>query len=192
MSVATKIMKAVPWAFVAIAVACLGFGLYLLTSESHSNISAAKSNEIKVEVAEGKPAPKFVAPAIGGGEIRLENYKGKVVVVDFWSIACSPCIEANAHLDKLYKAYRDLGFVVIGLSIDRNMEVVEEFLKRVPVSYPTGMATEDIIRKFGGIFAIPQSFILDKNGNIVKKYEGFSTLSAYNMEETVKRLLKGD
>lgn len=186
----TKVIKALPLALIGVALVTFSVGVYLLKSGTNAGVSAAKSNEY--QIAEGKPAPKFVAPAVGGGEIRLENYKGKVVVVDFWSIACSPCIEANAHLDKLYRTYRELGFVVIGLSIDRNVEIVQEFLKRVPVSYPMGMATDDTIRKFGGIFAIPQSFVLDKNGNIVKKYEGFSTLSAYNMEEVIKQLLRTD
>lgn len=186
----TRTLKATQWILVGVALVTLPLGIYLLKCDVDSGISAAKSPEY--QVAEGKPAPKFVAPAIGGGEIKLENYYGKVVVVDFWSIGCSPCIEANAHLDKLYRRYRDLGFVAIGLSIDREPEIVQEFLKRVPVSYPVGMATEDIIRKFGGIFAIPQSFVLDKNSNIVKKYEGFSNLSAYNMEELIKQLLKAD
>lgn len=166
----------------------LSGGMYLLRSQPASPPESPASPAAVAE-QEGKAAPGFDIKSIGGERISLDRLRGRVVVIDFWSITCGPCVDANEHLQELYDSFGQQGLSVIGLSIDKDEQAVKQFLRFNPVSYPVGLATDEVIRAYGGVFALPQTFIVDKDGKIVRKYEGFSALTAYQMERTIKKLL---
>jgi len=171
-----------------IAAAAGAMGIFMLVDRPATDIQGSSSRASASE-NKNKIAADFDIPAVGGGNICLKDYRGKVVILDFWSIACGPCIEANKKLQSMYDEYGKMGLQIIGLSIDRNILDVENFLKKNPIKYPVGLVTDDVIKGYGGIFGIPQTFVLDREGRIVKRYEGYSELSAYQMEKMVKKLL---
>lgn len=183
-----NVRSEIPVVLFVIAAAAMATGIFMIAQHPTTNDTGTASHA-SASQGEGKQAPEFNISAIGGGKINLKDYRGKVVVLDFWSIACGPCIDANQNLQRLYEDYQKLGLQVVGLSLDRDSGAVEEFLKTNPVNYPIGLATDDIIKNYGGIFAIPQTFVLDRNGRIVRKYEGFSELTSYQIEKMVKKLL---
>ena len=114
----------------------------------------------------------------------------KPVLVDFWATWCGPCREEIPHLNKLYENYRGKGLVVVGISMDaEGPEVVKQFAKELRMEYPVVMGDENVQQDFGGIVGLPTTFIIDRKGNIVKKYTGYQPAIMQDMEQTIKELM---
>jgi peroxiredoxin len=136
-----------------------------------------------------KEAPDFALPLITNEKdtLKLSDLKGKVVILDFWATWCRPCrMEIPSFID-LYKTYKDSGFVMVGIAIDK-VEKVKKFYKRFKLNYPVVMSNKKLELAYGGISGIPTTFVLDKSGRIYKKYVGYRPKSTF--EEDIKKLLK--
>lgn len=155
---------------------------------------------VQVQQAEAsKPAAKAhatmgVAPdfalksAKDGKTVKLSDYKGKVRIVDFWATWCPPCRGEIPHFVSLQKQFGKKGLQVIGLSVDREgPEVVNKFAKEQGINYVSLMADEKVIGDYGGIRGIPTTFVIDRDGNIVKKYVGGTDEAVF--EKDIKDLL---
>ncbi len=120
-----------------------------------------------------KKAPEFSLRSVSGKEVKLSDYKGKVVIVDFWATWCPPCRKGIPDLIDLQKKYKD-NLVIIGISVDGTNTIndVKPFVKDQGINYPIVFTSEKVINDFGGIEAIPTSFIIDKDGNIVDSHVG--------------------
>lgn len=127
-------------------------------------------------------APLFTEPTIfGDSMIRLEAYRGKVVLLNFWATWCPPCQAEIPDMIKLQKDFADR-LVVIGVSLDRGpnaKELVQDFYKKFGMNYPVVMGTDQMVMKYGGVSAIPTSFVIDKQGRIVEKIVGFRNYSTF-------------
>jgi len=127
--------------------------------------------------AEVKPAAK-VAPSFTltnvktGKPVSLTDFKGKVVVIDFWATWCIPCRKAMKFYEKLYREKHKEGLVVLAISIDQREKKLTNFLKKRPVSFPILHDPEKTLMKKYGVFKIPTTFIIDRNGRIQNKYVG--------------------
>jgi peroxiredoxin len=126
-------------------------------------------------------APEFSIKALDGKNIRLSDYKGKVVIVDFWATTCPPCRMEIPGFVKLYDKYKSKGLVIIGAAADYP-ERVKKFVKENKMIYPVGFADGQMAEKFGGIMGIPTTFVIDKTGNIVKKYVGYRPESVFESD----------
>lgn len=133
-------------------------------------------------------APDFTLKTLDGEEIILSQLKGKVVLLDFWATWCGPCREAIPHLIQLYKAYRENGFEVIGMSLDKgDGAVVRNFAKSMDIPYPIVMAPEEVVRNYR-VTSIPTTFILDKEGKIRQRITGFNSAISQQMNSLVTDL----
>lgn len=114
----------------------------------------------------------FKLKSIEGKEVKLSDFKGKVVILDFWATWCAPCREGIPDLIDIQKNYsKDVQ--IIGITVDENpMKVVPPFVKEYKINYPILIGTDEVYQKYGGIDAIPTTFIIDKNGKILKKHIG--------------------
>ena len=118
--------------------------------------------------------------AVTGAPIKLSNYSGKVYLVNLWATWCGPCRLETPELVKLYKEFRPQGFEIVGLSTE-NPEVsadsVREFVHNFDVNYRIGWATPEVaITLMQGKDAIPQSFVISRNGRIVRRFVGFNPM----------------
>jgi len=130
-------------------------------------------------------APDFTLKTIDGQEITLSKLKGKVVLLDFWATWCGPCRESIPHLIQLYKAYRENGFEIIGISLDKgDAAVVRNFVKSVDIPYPIVVATEEVARDYR-VTSIPATFFIDKEGKIREKISGFNSMIAQQMNSNI-------
>lgn len=138
----------------------------------------------------GKTAPDFALKSTDGKFIKLSDYKGKVVILDFWATWCPPCKKGIPDLIELKKEYGKKGLEVIGISVDdqKSIEQVPSFAKNMNINYPVVYADSKVTENYGGIASIPTSVIIDKNGNIVVQYNQLYPKETYVAE--LNKLLK--
>jgi cytochrome c biogenesis protein CcmG, thiol:disulfide interchange protein DsbE len=133
-------------------------------------------------------APDVGWVTLDGEEVRLADLRGKVVLVNFWATWCAPCRLEMPGFEKLYRAKKDDGFVLVGLSTDQTGRAgVEAFLRERDITYPVAMATRELDLAFGGISAIPTSFLIDRQGVI--RHRTFGIFPATGVRFAVNRLL---
>ncbi|NOY64831.1 MAG: TlpA family protein disulfide reductase [Nitrospirae bacterium] len=142
--------------------------------------------------AADEKAPDFSLPSIEGSLYRLSDLHGKVVILNFWATWCTPCLEEMPALDILNKRYKDKGLVILGISIDRKRETLEEFLSKNPVSYPIllDQKGEVFVNKFT-VTGLPATYVVDKDGYIVEQYTGKKDFTSQEFTDLIERLLKG-
>ena len=138
-----------------------------------------KSKDYAVKKSGGKIlAPLFSVSGINynGKILSLKNYRGKIVLVNFWATWCPPCRDEIPRLEKFYKLHKKDGFAIIGLSVNNlGKNYVLHFIKTFKggiITYPVGMADYSIEKAYGNIYEIPQSFLIDRNGYVVKHITG--------------------
>jgi thiol-disulfide isomerase/thioredoxin len=119
-----------------------------------------------------KPAPDFSLTSTDDKNIKLSDYRGKVVIVDFWATWCPPCRRGIPDLIEIQKEYgKDV--VVIGISVDTDTKgEVVPFVKQMGINYPIAYANAGVVQSYGGIESIPTSFVIDKNGNVADTHIG--------------------
>ena len=132
-------------------------------------------------------ASDFTLQDMNGRTVKLSEYRGKVVLIDFWATWCPPCRAEIPHIEKIHNAYKDKGLVVLAISIDQgDWDLVKSFLKSYGVTYTVLKGTDDVQMKYG-VRTIPLTLILDKNGNIAKQYFGFGDED--DLEKHIKAIL---
>jgi len=148
----------------------------------------ADASQVGGEV--GNLAPDFTLPRVNGGEpLTLSSLKGKTVLVDFWDTWCPPCREALPHLQELSLTYSE-DLVVVGLALGQEGAVkVKDFTNKHGLTFEMVIWDDDqeLIKSFGGIEAIPTTFLIDADGVIQKKWEGATTKAGY--EAAIKKVI---
>ncbi len=123
---------------------------------------------------------------------KLSDYKGKVVVLDFYATWCEPCRAETPRLVELQRQYAAQGLQVIGLNVggEEDREQVPEFAKQFGIPYPLAFPDDELADGYlGDNQNIPQSFVFDRNGNMVKRFIGYSESSGGELERVVKASL---
>ncbi len=134
----------------------------------------------------GKEAPDFSLSDINGKQVSLSEFKGKVVILDFFASWCPPCRQEVPDFIELEKAYGDKGFTVIGVALV-SAEDAKDFAAKFGINYPVLVDDGKASDLYGPIRSIPTTFVLDKSGKIVKLYIGFRPKNIF--EQDIKELL---
>jgi thiol-disulfide isomerase/thioredoxin len=127
-------------------------------------------------------APPLQAQDLLGKPVNKENWGGKVVLVNFWATWCPPCREEIPELLELKKEYKDR-LEIVGISEDDDPPAsVLKFARQMGMTYPIVMATPELIDSYGGVPALPTSFLIDPQGRVVQKHSGLYPIEAYELE----------
>jgi len=134
--------------------------------------------------------PQFSLPSvINGKTVASKDYQGKVLLVTFFATWCPPCRQEIPTLKKLQVEYGPQGFSVLALSVDEGgSQIVEKLIKLEKINYPVLLADRSTADNFGGIGGIPTSFLVNAQGNIVKRYTGYVPHSL--LENDIKAVLQ--
>jgi len=138
---------------------------------------------------QGNPqrAPDVTFTSLDGNPIRLRDYQGQVLVVDFWATWCGPCRLEIPHLIALQEQYGKRGFQVIGVAVSDREEQVRLFSEQVGINYPTAMGTDAAVEAFGGFSAIPTTFVVAPDGSIAARLTGYQEKQVF--EDLIQNLL---
>lgn len=124
----------------------------------------------------GRPAPEFTLPLFGGGTLRATDLRGKVVVVNFWASWCVPaCTDEAPHLQRIWERYGSRGVVVVGVNIQDREAPARAFIQRFAQTFPNGMDHSGAISIDYGVYGVPETFVIDRQGRIVDKHAGAVT-----------------
>ena len=127
-------------------------------------------------------APDFKLQDINGKTVSLSDFKGKIVIVDFWATWCPPCKMEIPGFVKLQDKYKD-DLVVIGVSLDQNgPKAVVPFAKDYKINYHIVYGDGNTVRSYGGVSGIPTTFVIDRKGNIQRKYVGYRADSIFEQD----------
>jgi thiol-disulfide isomerase/thioredoxin len=171
----------------AVVAIALVVGLYLANRywiapvATRAKASASSSSDYPL-------APDFTLPELNGQKLSLSDYKGKVVLLDFWATWCGPCRMEIPGFVQLQNKYRDQGFTVIGVSLDADDEPVKEFYSEFKMNYPVAMnGDKKVDLLYGGIIGLPTAYLIGRDGRIYAKHPGAQPTSVF--EDEVKSLL---
>jgi peroxiredoxin len=136
----------------------------------------------------GKPAPEFELKSLDGRQVRLSDYRGKAVLLNFWATWCAPCkIEMPWFVD-LQKQYGAQGLQVIGIAMDDSSEdTIAKFAQQMGINYPVLIGKEAVGDAYGGVQFLPTTFFIDRQGRVVDRV--FGLVSHSDIEEDVKKAL---
>jgi peroxiredoxin len=156
---------------------------------SYRDHGVLAASHVKPE-KERNPAPEFALKDADGKTVHLADYKGKVVLLDFWATWCGPCKLEIPWFIEMERSNKDRGFAVLGVSMDdEGWEVVKPFIAGLGVNYRVVIGNDVTAQLYGGVEALPTTFLIDREGRIAAAHVGLT--SRKDFEDGVKQLLDG-
>ena len=148
-----------------VAVAIVGTGAAVYSVRHHTSQFATSPSANHM-------APDFILPQLGGQDLRLSSYRGKVVLLDFWASWCEPCRVETPHLIELQQKYGDRGLQIIGVSMDDRADPARAFYQQFHMNYPVVMGNAKTGELYGGVLGLPIGFLINRDGRIYAKHIG--------------------
>jgi cytochrome c biogenesis protein CcmG, thiol:disulfide interchange protein DsbE len=139
-------------------------------------------------LAVGEAAPAFELPGVTA-PVKLSEYKGKVVYVDFWASWCGPCKESFPWLNDMQAKYGAKGFQVVGVNVDVKTSDAKTFLTEVPAKFTVAFDDKGVTPKQFGIKGMPSSVLLDGNGKVISQHTGFRDADKAQLEKSIQQAL---
>ena len=167
----------------------LGLVFTIAACSNSGGDANAKNTPQKAAVKQDAPkAFNFQLTTLEGENVSLNDYAGKVLILDLWDTWCPPCKAEIPHFIELYDKYESKGLEILGVAFGREGEAaVRNFAKDYGVNYTSAIANQELMNGYGPINSIPTTFVIDQNGGIYKKYIGYREKSVF--ENDVKTLL---
>jgi peroxiredoxin len=160
-------------------------------STSDSKKPEINHNETKTEAENSIKAPDFTFEDVEGNEHTLSDYKGQVVILNFWTIYCPSCRREIAGLIELYKKHKDKGLVILGIGIDKNPNRLKTFSKLNNINYTILLADIEIAKKYS-LKGVPTTFIMNKEGELTDTILGYNQRLGKMLENSFLELSKDE
>ena len=135
-------------------------------------------------------APDFTLRSVAGANLRLQEQRGQVVMVNFWATWCPPCRQEMPHLNRIYDKYRASGFVLLGVNIDDDPRAAADLAAKLGVKFPVLLDTDKKVSRAYDMSAMPATLLIDRDGRVRHIHRGYRDGVERTYEEQVRSLLK--
>lgn len=164
---------------------------YLVSAFSGFMLFVALLTTFSSHAGENKElAPDFTLKSKTGDNVRLQEQRGNVVLINFWASWCGPCREELPHFEKLQQEYEDLGFTVLAVNVDEDPNKANILLDEIPVSFPVLFDNDDAVSKLYDVRAMPTTVIVDRDGNQRLTHYGYKSGDEVKYQKAVKALIR--
>jgi peroxiredoxin len=136
------------------------------------------------------PAPSFTLAARGGQDVSLAQYKGQVVMINFWASWCGPCRQEMPLLESIYKKYNKMGFTMLGVNVEPDSNAANEWLKATPVSFPILYDRDSKVSKLYDVAGMPSTVIIDRSGKLRVLHRGYKPGDENEYLDSIRTLIR--
>jgi thiol-disulfide isomerase/thioredoxin len=135
-------------------------------------------------------APNFSLPDAGGKAVSLADFKGQVVLINFWASWCGPCREEMPLLDELSSRYAPLGFTMLGVNVEEDSSAAKGFLSGTPVTFPILYDRENSVSQLYDVIAMPSTVIVDRAGQVRYIHHGYEAGNEHDYQNQIRALIR--
>ena len=135
-------------------------------------------------------APNFSLPDASGKSVSLGDFKGQVVLINFWASWCGPCREEMPLLDELSARYAPLGFTMLGVNVEEDSSAAKGFLSGTPVTFPILYDRENSVSQLYDVIAMPSTVIVDRTGQIRYIHHGYEEGNEHDYQDQIRALIR--
>jgi cytochrome c biogenesis protein CcmG/thiol:disulfide interchange protein DsbE len=159
--------------FAVLLIVAIGYGYLFQNDTDSKNVLTSQSKENK-EKAKYPQAPDFTLNNLEGSSVSLSDFRGKVVIIDFWATWCPPCRKGIPDFVEMQIEYGEDELVVLGINMDQgDLSIVPKFAEEYDINYPVLYFTPQVAMAYGGIQSIPTTFIVDRDGYVRHGVRGY-------------------
>jgi peroxiredoxin len=141
-------------------------------------------------VTVGSNAPDFTLRTLNGPNMRLQEQRGKVVLVNFWATWCGPCRKEMPHLNRISDKYKSAGLVLLGVNIDEDVRNAAEVASKLKVSFPVLLDTDKAVSKLYDLNSMPSTMVIDRSGKVRFLHRGYQDGYEDTYDQQIRELLK--
>ena len=135
-------------------------------------------------------APDFTLKTLDGPNLRLEEYRGQVVLINFWASWCGPCRQEMPILDRLHKRYEDAGFAVLGINVEGEISPAQKIVDKTKVTFPVLIDEGQLVSELYQLEAMPSTVVIDRDGVVRYVHRGYKPGDEAKYVEVVKKLIR--
>jgi thiol-disulfide isomerase/thioredoxin len=135
-------------------------------------------------------APAFSLDSMSGRTVDLAQYKGNVVMINFWATWCGPCRQEMPLLEQLHKKYKPMGFTLLGINVEPDSRGAVEWLKSTPVSFPILFDTDSKVSRLYAVAGMPSTVIVDRKGNLRWLHRGYKAGDENQYLDQIRALIR--
>src|SRR5690349_15228723 len=141
-------------------------------------------------VAPAGPAPSFTLHSMAAKTISLDQFKGQLVMINFWARWCGPCREDMPILEKLHAKYKPVGFTMVGVNVEPASKLAVDWLKATPVTFPILFDTKSEVSKLYKVAGMPSTVIVDRKGNLRWLHRGYKAGDENEYLDQIRTLVR--
>jgi peroxiredoxin len=153
-------------------------------------VAALTVGSAQAAPAPSSPAPDFTLRSMNGPNLRLQEQRGKVVLLNFWATWCAPCREEMPHLNRLYEKYRAAGFVLLGVNVDDDPANALGVAGTFGVKFPMLLDTDKQVSKLYDLATMPSTVLIDRDGKVRYLHRGYKPGTELEYDQQIRTLLK--
>jgi peroxiredoxin len=161
-----------------------------LVAASVASALTALTGPAQAALAPATAAPDFTLKSAAGGNLRLSEQRGRVVLVNFWATWCGPCKVEMPHLNRLYEKYRSAGFVLLGVNVDDDPKAAVALAARLGVTFPVLFDAGKLVSKLYLLDSMPFTVLIDRDGRVRRLHRGYRDGMEVTYEQQIRELVK--
>ena len=136
------------------------------------------------------PAPAFTLASRAGRNVSLAQYKGQVVMINFWASWCGPCRQEMPLLESIYRKYNKMGFTMLGVNVEPDSNAANDWLKATPVSFPILYDRDSKVSKLYDVGGMPSTVIIDRSGKVRVLHRGYKPGDENEYLDSIRTLIR--